>query len=155
MIREILFRGRRVDNGEWVEGDLFNNYDGRKFIGELIVNDYVGNAHDDYELGIGFYEVDPETVGQWTGLVDKNGVKIFEGDVVRYKECHKFSYNSTLDEHVAEGGDYIEVEEIVAYRNCEFTPRPMRDDCEDYWYSYANFDFEVVCNMYDNPELVN
>lgn len=134
-VREILFRGRRVDNGDWVEGDLFNNYDERIFVGELIVNDYTGNAHDDYELGVGFYEVDPETVGQWTGLVDKYGTKIFEGDVIR---C-SILYGIGCYPHMG-----IETR-VVTYKDGRFNPL-CYCECNNY---------EVIGNIHDNPELVN
>lgn len=158
MISEILFRGRSLETGDWVEGDLFNNYDGRKFIGELIVNDYAVNAYDDYELGVGFYEVNPETVGQWTGLVDKNGVKIFEGDVVRYKQVSRFpSRIRDLDEYIkGDMGEYAFIHEwtgVVTYKNGEFTPRPYICACEDFYYSFGYCDFEVIDNFWDNPEL--
>lgn len=82
-MREILFRGKRIDNGEWAYGDLINNYDGRKFVGEVVVDDYKGTANDTYEVGIGFVEVDPSTVGMCVpGITDKNGKKIFEGDIL-------------------------------------------------------------------------
>lgn len=83
---EILFRGKRVDNGEWVYGDLIRN-DNEHFpmvlIGQVVMSrdKYTDKpSFDGYEL----YEVIPETVGQYTRLVDKNGTKIFDGDVVHY-----------------------------------------------------------------------
>lgn len=72
-MREILFRGRRVDNGEWIEGDLLQATapTSRKKM-TWIFHDIHGNT-----------PVNPATIGQFTGLHDKNGKRIFEGDIVK------------------------------------------------------------------------
>ena len=76
-IERALYRGKRLDNGEWVEGQY---YEGVVYPSSYRTHNIVVNGG---EVG-----VDPETVGQWTGLTDSNGKKIFEGDMVEYENIH-------------------------------------------------------------------
>ena len=90
MEREILFRGKRIDNGDWVYGDLIHNIDCVK----------VRERETDINRIAKSYEVIPETVGQFTGLTDKNGKKIFEGDIV----TGLFNYTDIIG-HIVYGSD--------------------------------------------------
>lgn len=135
-MREILFRGKRLDGERWEEGSLFSAATGAcKIIQALALHpDYVedgeSGGHIYYSEG---WPVKSETVGQYTGLTDKNGVKIFEGDIV-------------LDEKT--GKKYE-----ILYNYSGF----MRADKHRFFYGITlgmNDDYEVIGNIYDNPELM-
>lgn len=129
-MREILFRGKRVDSGEWVEGNFIKDNWGDTY-GELIYG-----ILQDREAPAGLAgwipkRVLPETVGEYTGLTDKNGKKIFEGDIIRSN---------------SERG-YIEY-----YPNdCAFD---VVDDHGFYWLISEMSNIEVIGNIHDNPELL-
>ena len=81
-----LFKGKRIDNGEWVQGYLFDDgfENGRMFVGGLVIEECHGTACDDWSItGIDFYEVDQSTICQCTGLKDKNGKLIWENDIIK------------------------------------------------------------------------
>lgn len=139
MNREILFRGKSANTGEWVEGfcvqfgETYSNIIIRE-IGKL--NLYGVVPIYEHEIVIS------ETVGQYTGLKDKNGRKIFEGDIVR-----RFNRN----------GQEIMSYVVEWYSDCcMFVLDCIDFDMEfdtDFTVFYGD-EFEIVGNIHDNPELV-
>lgn len=129
-MREILFRGESLRTEKWIQGYLFRCWE-RAYIAWGMRND---NAD--------MKEVDPETVCQYTGLIDKNGRKIFEGDIVRYTDevigklkVDEIKYNETHAAfcrlHKSEMGlQYLLIDEAIANK------------------------IEVIGNIFDNPELI-
>lgn len=121
-MREILFRAKRFDNGEWVQGDL------RQFEVGVYIESY---TVDGSKLN---YVVDPKTIGQFTGLTDKNGTKIFEGDIIKYfywygEDIAVVQYDKRLCRF------------DIAVNGCHWN----LDECETH---------EIIGNIHDNPELL-
>lgn len=127
-MREILFRGKRIDNGEWVYGTLFE----------------ITDAHDPFIMfknRHGFSEqVSRETVSQYTGLKDRKGKPIFEGDIV---DCWSEGVNAKGTVQQRKDGLWI------IYPAWQKTI--MWSLCPD---EYCNTTVEVIGNIHDNPELL-
>jgi uncharacterized phage protein (TIGR01671 family) len=127
-MREILYRAKRANNGDWVIGSLF-----------------VDDKKEKYEICIGYvnyrisYEVIPETVGQYTGLTDKNGTKIFEDDII-------VGHTSNIDEE--DGNALIEWDEDTAKFVIVWSG--LMTDFDNFY----PHDLEVIGNIHDNPELL-
>ena len=129
-MREILFRGKRTDNGEWVEGYLYITHNGEHEISVY---------NEEVNIERWTHEVDQSTVGQYTGLKDKNGKRIFEGDVAKVLQ-----------------GKYKDIA-YVGFENGAFMLYPKTGNIYErtlweYWYN--DWDVEVIGNITDNPELL-
>jgi uncharacterized phage protein (TIGR01671 family) len=141
MNRVILFRGKKVDNNKWACGDLIQDFSCEKH------NYYIG-ANDCNEVGDVFYqenEVIPETIGQYTGLKDKNGVKIYENDIIDIHQTVN-GYNQF----------------VIQYDNYKLSAKYYNQKTKQIlgWYQYdldelfevneAEKEIEVIGNIYEN-----
>ena len=143
-MREIEFRGQRKDTGEWVYGYLMQMHQkDRLFIGQW--RSIGGEATIKDELFSGYHEVDPETVGQFTGLHDKNKKKIFEGDIVKRGDWIGVVKNGlyTLDG----SGPCPSVQGIGFYIECQQYTHNIFSGAE-----LSNW--EVIGTIHSNPELL-
>ena len=123
-MREIKFRGKRIDNGEWIYGYYWDNECGNHFIRVTMNNRG--------EITIKDYEVIHETVGQYTGLKDNKGIDIYEGDILITLD---FGYKFVVEfKNGCFGGDYD-----------GFSPMLK---------SIYGEGGKIIGNIYDNPELL-
>ena len=135
-----LFRGKRKDNGEWIEGNLINcaffNNDGFPIFYILDIDNIEYDCWEDIAVEIRYLEVIPETVGQCTGLKDKNGKLIFEGDIV-YCKSRLDNANMVI---IFECGQFRMVLS-ENYRSYQTNSGSYDINC---------FDKEVIGNIHDN-----
>lgn len=136
-----LFRGKRVDTGEWVEGSLVTGVFFR--LGQEIPYMFCPNLADydcfeDFSEENGIFEVDPSTICQCTGLVDKNGNLIWENDIANCMDAECCGYISWNE---SEAGFYFD----VLLEDGRFE--------EEHIYDYQDC-MEVIGNVFDNPELL-
>lgn len=127
---DIVFRGKLIDNGEWVEGWFCEAPFGRWPLRPSIIPAEKGRRGCFVHL-----EVDPETVGQYTGLLDKNGKKIFEGDVI-----------------VINGHDDFRI--YVAFDRNEWVGKSKRYPYYRCHLDFGRESYEVIGNIHDNPKLL-
>lgn len=146
MNREILFRGKAINrdkfaeyrtkynNGDWVYGLISKPHN------EMFPDIPSEMTNTD---GISGIEVDYKTLGQYTGLTDKNGVKIFEGDIIKTKKYGKIVGHANVND--------FDVFEVV-YTPCRFRLEKKNRgfNLVDNGYS----EFEIISNIHDNPELM-
>ena len=136
-IREVIFRGKRTDNGEWVCGyyTKARYFLNKKEMHIIFEPDVEAFPHCEFPW---YEEVLPETVGQYTGLTDKNGVRIFEGDIVRHDENY---HDMVISYDVENWGGWL-------YED-------MDDNMQAYSiYEFCLKDIAVVGNIHDNPDII-
>lgn len=136
-MREILFRAKRIDNGEWVSGYYVYDYAHNAhfiFKNQLVCPNCINDRRIDYSVCD--YEIDPDTLCQYTGLKDMNGNLIWENDIVEDKRFNGF-YKIVF--RVRDGGWYVEnINSGALFRIIE------RTSCQ----------YERCGNIFDNPELL-
>ena len=130
-MREILFRGKRTINGDWVYGDFVHGNERKSLRDSIFVYDSETQSFNDYEIN-------PYTLGQYTGLTDKNGNRIFEGDIVK------------TDQFSEPNKQYI-----IKY-DLQFGAFIGQDRYNVYFVTFDgdSGEFEVIGNIHDNPELL-
>ncbi len=127
-MEEILFRAKRRDNGKWIEGFYVYQH-GCHYI-------YLPSV--DGEHGFDNYTIHPNTLSRYAELKDKNGTKIFEGDLVQYYGSH------VLEVYIEKGHTKI-----------RWLDKASRTKCSELFFGYdeAYGEVEIIGNVYDNPEL--
>ena len=156
-MREILFRGKRIDNGEWVEGGYRDERVGGYYTAVFVIEHLTSGVWNSHR-------VNPTTVGQYTGLKDKNGKRIFEGDIIKYVynldyDCYLESIERPED---YEGCDYSDIFTIDKVVYCDESDYPAFDldkhnfDCNGLAELVVSMEYhyEVIGNIHDNPELL-
>ena len=141
-MREILFRGK-TDDGEWVYGSFC--MDAREQFNGLCGVDGFIRLYDKAKGKMQTYEVDRETVGQYTGMKDKNGKRIFDGDIVAQ---NWYDYDEPRDDSFGKV--------VFCEYDCSFSVMDVNKDgfmplgrCGSY-----HWEVEVIGNIHDNPELL-
>lgn len=138
MDREILFKAKRKDNGEWIEGSLVSTEGGGRFILRSKTKVFIPRKKN-VICSSECYEVNQDTICQYTGLTDKNGQKIWENDIFIIKD-------GTLDE---EDGYFV----------CKWDDDTARYILDGYgltvdFDNVNTWEVEVIGNIFDNPELL-
>lgn len=148
-MRDILFRGKRKDNGEWVYWNIYGEFctsNGRRI--RLTRKTPYGEKYYYY-----IYElkqlIDPETVGQYTGLTDKNGKKIFDSDII---QAVTIDTNNKLNA-VVRLGTFVDDNTDKEYLGCYIELNGIKLSALTAK-KYKNR-FEVIGNIYDNKEILD
>lgn len=131
---EILFRGKRTNNGDWVYGDFAHGNERKSLRDSIFVYDSETQSFNDYEIN-------PSTLGQYTGLTDKNGKRIFDGDIVKAQD--EILGSPFCDGMIGK----------VVYDEAAYFVEP-KDPMNSQWLYDECAVYEIIGNIHDNPELL-
>ena len=142
-MREILFRGKRTINGDWVYGDFVHGNERKSLRDSIFV-------YDSETQSFNYYEINPSTLGQYTGLTDKNGKRIFDGDIL-----HISKISDGLGGYYQPPLDYP-VNVVVKWDLCAWMWETL---CYDKRYisfpdAWCHYECEAIGNIHDNHELL-
>ena len=140
MNREILFKAKRIDNGEWVEG--YYVYCRKRHYILPVLNKAIGFDEREDE----WVEVDPDTLCQYTGLTDKNGKKIWENDIVNCWTCIDI-------------GDFANYRVEIGYVEMNYGSFGLHRIQDNTYYRpfkdyFEGYNLHIIGNIFDNPELL-
>lgn len=154
MNREILFKAKRKDNGEWVEGYLFEFQPCQYMICDKKEYERPSTLPVLYFFKYCSYEIDPNTLCQFTGLADKNGQRIWENDILR---GYQYPYRSDGNDNYFAEVTWFEncpAFGIYTFKNPKSNVCGISEGNTEFMENWNSEDWEVIGNIFDNPELL-
>ncbi len=162
-MREIKFRGKSFDNGEWIYGDYHKRAGGVNCIIKM-------EPDENGKVVYAVHQAVPDTIGQFTGVLDKNGKEIYEGDVLSVREWKNLAFGMFNHDEMKDlslddcKGELLKDIKSLVYWDEGSMLATEQNGCAYYMCSFWHedtlitqpiFDIEIIGNIHDNPELLN